>query len=134
MTPDLQPLVTLNLIAGWSAIAAGVLSGAAMGLFFHEEGWLGGYGSFRRRMIRLGHISFFGIGFLNVLFAVSLAHVPVAASLAAPSSTAFVVAAIAMPLCCGLTAWRKPWRHLFPVPVLATMLGIGLLLAGWAVQ
>ena len=38
---------------------AGVLSGMAMGLFFHQDGWLGGYGSFRRRLLRLGHIAFY---------------------------------------------------------------------------
>ena len=30
---------------------------------------MGGYGSFRRRLARLGHISFFGLGFLNLLLA-----------------------------------------------------------------
>jgi hypothetical protein len=57
-------LATYNLLVGWVAMLAGVLSGAAIGLFFHQEEWLGGYGAYRRRMTRLGHISLFGLGFL----------------------------------------------------------------------
>ena len=43
---------TLNLIAGWLGMLAGVLSGAILGLFFHREDWMGGYGSYRRRLAR----------------------------------------------------------------------------------
>ena len=118
-------------MVGWGSIGGGVISGAIIGLFFHREDWMGGYGSFRRRMTRLGHISFFGMGFLNVLFAVSLAHLPASAAYAGGASLAFAAAAVTMPVCCFLTAWRKPWRHLFPIPVTATIGAIGLLLTGW---
>jgi hypothetical protein len=128
---EIAAIVRVNLMAGWSSIAGGVISGAIIGLFFHRDDWMGGYGSFRRRMTRLGHISFFGMGFLNVLFAVSLVHLPASAAYARPASIAFVAAAVTMPVCCFLTAWRKPWRHLFPIPVTATLAAIGLLLTGW---
>ena len=49
-------MITFNLWAAWIGIIAGMLSGAALGLFFHEESWLGGYGSWPRRLLRLGHI------------------------------------------------------------------------------
>ena len=61
----------INVIAAWLGVLAGVLTGVASGLFFHREEWLGGYGSWPRRMMRLGHISFFGLGFLNMMLAVS---------------------------------------------------------------
>src|SRR5206468_12363049 len=51
----------LNLLAAWSGILLGFISGLVFGLFFHREGWLGGYSSFKRRLYRLGHISFFGL-------------------------------------------------------------------------
>src|SRR4051812_205671 len=56
------PLVgaDLNIAAAWIGILCGVLGGAVVGLFFHRDEWLGGYGSWRRRLARLGHISFFG--------------------------------------------------------------------------
>ena len=52
---------TLHLYAAWIGIFMGFLAGAGLGLFFHRDGWLGGYSSWPRRMARLGHISFFGI-------------------------------------------------------------------------
>jgi hypothetical protein len=60
---------TLNLVGGWIGILAGVLSGALIGLFFHQDSWMGGYASYRRRLMRLGHVAFFGLGFLNIAFA-----------------------------------------------------------------
>jgi len=122
---------TINLIAGWLGMLAGVLSGAVVGLFFHRDDWMGGYGSYRRRLMRLGHIAFFGLGFLYLMFAATSAQLYLRASYAALASGALVVGAIAMPACCFLSAWRKPLRHLFPVPVLAVTTGILSILAGW---
>ena len=55
-----------NIIAAWIGFLLGGISGAVPGLFFYRYDWLGGYTSWPRRMIRLGHIAFFGIGFLNL--------------------------------------------------------------------
>lgn len=62
----------LNLVLAWLWILLGFVSGMVLGLFFHRENWLGGYGSFRRRMYRLAHISFFGLGAVNLLFWLTL--------------------------------------------------------------
>jgi hypothetical protein len=120
-----------NLLVGWTSMVAGATSGAAIGLFFHNESWMGGYGSFRRRMVRLGHIAFFGLGIVNVLFALSLAVIPVPSSYGRFASSGFAVAVVTMPACCFLTAWREGFRHLFPIPVLAVLCGLGGLLGGW---
>jgi hypothetical protein len=126
----IEPL-RFNLLVGWIIMVAGATSGAAIGLFFHNENWMGGYASLRRRMIRLGHISFFGLGILNVLFALSLAAIPVAPSYGRFASGGFAIAALTMPTCCFLTAWRPGLRHLFPIPVLAVLCGLGGLIGGW---
>jgi hypothetical protein len=120
-----------NLLVGWTSMVAGATSGAAIGLFFHNESWMGGYGSFRRRMVRLGHIAFFGLGIVNVLFALSLAAIPLPPSYGRFASSGFAVAVVTMPACCFLTAWREGFRHLFPIPVLAVLCGLGGLLGGW---
>ena len=57
-----------NLAAAWIGMLAGCVAGALPGLFFDREAWLGGYASWRRRMIRLAHIAFFGIGIINLGF------------------------------------------------------------------
>ncbi len=124
-------IAELHIGIGWIAMLLGALSGAVFGLFFHEEGWAGGYASFRRRMLRLGHISFFGIGFLNLLFGLSLQTMALPAWHTGVASAGFAVAVVAMPLCCFLTAWRKPLRQLFPIPVLAVLAGIVPMALGW---
>jgi len=120
-----------NLLVGWTSMVAGAMSGAAIGLFFHNESWMGGYASPRRRMVRLGHIAFFGLGIVNVLFALSIAAVPVALSYAHVAAAGFAVAVVTMPTCCFLTAWRPGFRRLFPIPVLAVLIGLGGLIGGW---
>ena len=123
----MEPL-QLSLLSGWSGFLGGVLSGAVMGLMFHREDWLGGYGSRERRMVRLGHISFFGIGLINLFCALSVSPLGVPANAARIGSLALLVALITMPAICFLCAWRKPLRHLFFIPVLSTAAGIGIIL------
>ena len=124
-------LLHVPMVAGWVSMLGGVLSGMLMGLRFHREDWLGGYGSFRRRLVRLGHIAFFGLGFLNLLFAFSTRVLPLAYPYATAAAGGFVLGAATMPLTCFLTAWRASFRHLFPVPVVSILVGIACLLAGW---
>lgn len=119
-----------NLYAGWLLMLGGVISGAAIGLGFHKEEWLGGYGSFRRRLLRLGHIAFFGLGLLNILYSFSAPRLHLASLASTAASVGFIVGAVTMPLCCFLTAWTPRARNLFPVPVLSVLIGIGAVLVG----
>jgi hypothetical protein len=111
----------MNLAAGWIAILAGLLAGAGIGMFFHDPNWLGGYNSWRRRMLRLVHISLVGTGLLNIAFALSAR----AFDLNPPprlASILFLAGAVTMPLVCALAAWRSWLRHLFFIPVLCLVL------------
>ncbi len=118
-----------NLLAGWIGILVGFVAGAVAGLFFWREEWLGGYGSWRRRMVRLGHISFFGLGLINILFALTVGVLGIAASRALAWSSALLIAgAIFMPLVCYLSAWRMNMRHLFPIPVSCLLIGAVILI------
>jgi len=110
---------SINLIAAWAGIVLGFLSGMVLGTFFHREGWLGGYASSRRRLYRLGHISLFGLGAVNLLFWLTLTNSPTASPLAACASWLFIVGAITMPVCCVAMAHIPKARLLFVVPVLS---------------
>jgi hypothetical protein len=110
--------MTINIYAGWCGILLGIVAGAVSGLFFHEEHWLGGYGSWTRRMIRLAHISFFGLGFLNLGFALTARALGLSGHIGL-ASWLLVIGAATMPLVCYLSAFIKPFRHLFFVPVLS---------------
>ena len=118
---------SVNLVAGWIGIFAGFLAGAVQGLLFHREHWLGGYASWKRRMLRLGHISFFGIGFINLGFAFTAAKLPPSVAMNT-ASWLFVAGAVGMPLCCYLSAARKAFRHLFCVPVTSLVAAAAILI------
>ena len=123
------PDQALNWQFGWSLILAGFLSGAVIGLGFHREGFLGGYGAFRRRLLRLGHIALVALGVLNLLFSFSpLPSLdPRAVWLA---SQALIFGSLTMPLVCFLAAWRAEFRFFFCVPVLSLSLAIILTICG----
>ena len=113
----------LNLLAGWIGILCGMISGALHGLYFHRHEWLGGYATWPRRLTRLGHIRFFGLGFINLAFAWSLptAH-------AGPGITwsgwALIVGSLTMPCSCYLAAFVPACRHVFIVPVISLITGV----------
>ena len=117
----------LNLLAGWAGLLLGCLFGAASGLFFQAENWLGGYASWPRRMLRLAHVSFFGLGFINIAFALTARQLALSEGLLWPSAL-LIVGAAGMPLVCAVSAFHKPVRHLFAIPVLSVIGALGLFL------
>jgi hypothetical protein len=114
---------------GWSLVLAGLLVGSGLGLFFHREGFLGGYGSFRRRLVRLGHIALIALGLVNVLL--SLGHaLPAESHPAWPASWLIVIGSLSMPALCFLTAWQPRLRYGFCIPVVSLASAVFLLLMG----
>jgi hypothetical protein len=108
----------LNLVFAWLWILAGFVSGMIMGLKFQNERWLGGYTSFKRRMFRLGHISFFGLGAINLFFYLSLKDAALS-SAGVAASRAFILGGISMPICCCLMACTAKAQPLFAIPVIS---------------
>jgi hypothetical protein len=117
--------MTMNLYAAWIGFFIGGLAGAVPGLFFHKNDWLGGYSSWQRRMIRLGHIAFFGIGFINLSFVLTAKALVIETGLQA-ISVLLLVGAIAMPLVCYLSAWKIIFRNLFFIPAGSLIVAAGL--------
>ena len=114
-----------NIQAAWIGFLLGCMAGAVPGLFFYGSDWLGGYASWRRRMTRLAHISFFGLGFINLGFGLTANVLAIDTGLAVPS-TLLIVGAVAMPLVCYLSAWRPFGRHLFFIPAASVTVGVAL--------
>jgi hypothetical protein len=119
--------MTINLYAAWICFLSGALAGALTGLFFHREEWLGGYTHWRRRMVRLGHIAFFGIGLLNAAFVFTADHLALTSGLELPAWL-LIVGAVTMPAVCYLSAFRDRFRHLFFIPAGAVTTAIALIL------
>ena len=84
-----------------------------------------GYADLRRRMVLLGNVSFFGIGLLNLGFFLTVEAMGVQEGTRLPAIL-LIVGAVAMPLVCYLSAYRKSFRHLFFVPAGAVTLALAL--------
>ncbi len=111
-----------NLIAGWFGILVGFLSGAVQGAFFHDESWLGGYGSWPRRLMRLGHISFLGLAFINISYALSASYLGIDGQTRF-AGWLFILGAITMPITCYASAFFRPARYFFSIPVTSLIVG-----------
>jgi hypothetical protein len=110
----------LNLIAGWVGILAGFITGAVQGVFFTRPNWLGGYGSWERRMLRLGHIALVALGLINIAFWATAESLHFGADVRF-ISLLFFAGHVTMPLVCYLAAYRKQFHHAFFIPVLCLL-------------
>jgi hypothetical protein len=125
---------TVNLIAAWLGILLGFLSGMVLGMFFHDEKWLGGYASLKRRMYRLGHISFFGLGAANFFFYFTAQQFASGDQFATLASITFLLGAITMPICCVIMAHFPKAHLIFSVPVVSLILGGAITLVSLLTQ
>src|ERR1043166_7910388 len=117
-----------NWYFGWGLILTAFVTGAILGLFFYRDDFLGGYASFRRRIVRLGHIALAALGMINVLFSLSLLNSAIRYSESHPqtriASLGWIIGGITMPAVCFLTSWRVSFRHLFFIPVSAPVTAV----------
>jgi hypothetical protein len=111
-----------NVYVAWFGILVGFITGTIQGLRFHEDNWLGGYASWPRRLTRLGHIACFGMGIVNLAYALTVRSLGLV-NISVWPSRLFIVGAIGMPLVCYLSAYHKPLRHLFFIPVVSLLAG-----------
>jgi len=118
----------LNLYAAWIGFLLGMISGAIVGLAFHHEQFLGGYGTWPRRLLRLGHIALFGLALINLAFFLTVRTLrPFEVEptrLITIASWSLIAGAIAMPGVCFAAAFVKPARHLFFIPVVCLIVGV----------
>ena len=79
-------------------------------------------------MLRLGHISFFGLAFLDLAFLDSINYLKLTPSDFLWSARLILVGMVSMPSICYLSAVKKEFRHLFCIPVVSLLLAVGLFL------
>jgi hypothetical protein len=121
----------INLTMAWMGVVCGIAMGMWLGMNFQRPDWLGGYGSLRRRLYRLGHISFFGLAMLNLMFYLTMVSLQGTGPTIQMAAWGFGIGALTMPICCFLMAHVPKCRLLFAVPVVS-LLG-GSLITLWEV-
>lgn len=120
-----------NRRIGWLSTCLGVISGSIMGLWsfdgpFSIPAWLGEYDQTSRRLARLGHIAFFGLGILNILVAGELRRSRLGLSGRRTASWAMNFGNVFLPLTLFAAAAYHPLKYGMGAPVLAVLLALVL--------
>ena len=124
-----------NRRIGWLSSCLGVISGSIMGLWSFDgpmpvPDWLGGYDQTSRRLARLGHIAFFGLGILNVLVAGELRRSRFGLWGRRTASWAMNFGNVFLPLTLFAAAAYRPLKYAMGAPALAVL--VALLLTAYA--
>ncbi len=127
----------MNRTIGWWSLLAGVATGLVLGLWSFDgplpvPGWLGEYGDTSRRLARLGHIAFTGLGILNILLARELPHSALDARSRRLASHAMNVGNVLLPILLLTAAAYPPVKYAMAVPASAVF--VALCLAAWGAR
>lgn len=130
--PDLRA----NRVVGWCSFVLGITTGLVMGMWSFGgpvpvPEFLGEYNDLSRRLARLGHIAFFGLGILNVLLARELPRLTLTPTIRRVASAAMNFGNLFLPLTLLAAAAFHPLKYFMPIP--ATSVFIALVIMGWGV-
>ena len=125
-----------NRRVGWLSIAVGVGTGLVMGLWSFDgpvavPEWLGAYGDVSRRLARLGHIAFLGLGILDILLAAELPRLALSSAMKRTASVAMIFGNVLLPPALFAAAACRPCKYLLPFP--ATAVFVAVALTAWGV-
>jgi len=127
----------MNRTIGWWSLVAGVATGLVMGLWSFDgplgvPAWLGEYGDTSRRLARLGHIAFVGLGMINILLARELPRSALAAGQRRVAAAAMNLGNLLLPTLLLVSAAYPPAKYAMAIPASAVF--AALLLAAWGAR
>jgi hypothetical protein len=127
----------MNRTVGWISLVVGIATGLVMGLWSFDgpvavPAWLGEYAETPRRLARLGHIAFVGLGILNLLLAHELPRSALGSTGKGVASIAMNTGNILLPLTLFAAAAWPPAKYAMTLP--ATCVFVALCLAAWGAR
>ena len=125
------PLWVWNRRIGWVSTCLGAATGLVMGLWsfdgpFSVPGWLGEYDQTARRLARLGHIAWFGLGILNLFVAGELRRSALSVWGRRTASWAMNFGNVFLPLTLFAAAAYRPLKYFMTAPALAVFLALSV--------
>ena len=128
-----------NRMVGWSSLATGVGVGLIMGLWSFDgpvppPAWIGDYTDTSRRLIRLGHIAFIGLGLIDILMERELARSALGQTGRAVASWSMVVGNVLLPMALFAAAIYRPIKYGMALPASAVFLALILTAYGSGVS
>jgi hypothetical protein len=124
-----------NRRVGWASLAIGVAVGLVIGLWSFDgplpvPSWLGDYGDTSRRLVRLGHIAFIGLGLVDILIERELARSSLSAAARSVASWAMAAGNAMLPVALFAAALYRPVKYVMAVPAAAVFLALVLAAIG----
>lgn len=124
-----------NRRVGWVSACVGGITGLVLGLWSFDgpvpvPDFLGEYDNTSRRLARLGHIAFFGIGILNLLAARELQHNCLSEKTAGIASVLMNFGNVFLPLTLVAASAYRPCKYLMPFPATAVTIALCLIAYG----
>ena len=120
----------INVLFGWAWMCLGFIFGMTLGMWAEGEIWLGGYTSLARRYLRLGHVAFIALSIINILYGKELGAVALPVHIKNIGSYLMIFGAIGVPLTCISAAFFRNAKYFLPLPALALLAGISILVIG----
>jgi hypothetical protein len=135
MDPDRE--FSRNRLVGWASLAAGVGVGLVMGLWSFDgplqpPAWIGEYTDTSRRLVRLGHIAFLGLGFIDILIERELLRSSLGRAGRGIASWSMVIGNVLLPIALFGAAAYRPLKYFMAIP--ATSVFLALVLAAYGAR
>lgn len=134
----IRRLTVLSRSIALTSMALGALSGMLMGLWSFggpapTPEALGDYGELSRRLLRLGHIAFFGLAFLNLILARQIPSLPLGVKAMRGALGCMNFGNLALPTALIAAALWEPLKYLTAPPAFAVTLALCIAAwGGWA--
>lgn len=91
---------------------------------------MGEYGDLSRRLVRLGHIAFFGLGILSLILARELPELALDRAAKTWASRLMVFGNVFLPLTLFAAGVFEPLKYLMPLPAMAVFAAMALAARG----
>jgi hypothetical protein len=126
----MTPLDALRTYA-FLGLPVGLATGLLLALVARREGGWGGYGSFRRRAARLGHVALVMLPLIGGFYALALEGRPHGAGALAWAVPLWIAGGLGLVAALFAAAWRPSLVVALPAPALATSAGAALFASAW---
>jgi hypothetical protein len=127
----------MNRTIGWFSLVVGIATGLVMGLWSFDgpmatPAWLGEYADTSRRLARLGHIAFIGLGLINILLAHELSHSALGTRARRIASRHMNFGNVVLPITLFAAAAWRPAKYAMAIP--ATAVFVAMCLTAWGAR
>jgi hypothetical protein len=125
----------LNRAIGFTSLLTGVASGMILGLWsfggpLPVPTAIGEYGDLPRRLLRLGHIAFFGLGLINLAIAGHWRRLDLDRQAARRALWLMNLGNLGLPPLLLAAAWQPVLLYLMPAPVVCVFAALALCAVG----